>query len=55
VSIETIYDIIKDGHGQKPIASITKEIFELLRKNNIVDENSLQTYKARTYHNFNKK
>lgn len=51
-SINRIYDIIKDGNGQKPIANISKDVFTKLRKNNIIGENILQTYKDRTFHLF---
>lgn len=49
---ETTYSIIKDGHGQKPLAYISKDTFDRLRKNNEIDENCLLTYKARTFHLF---
>lgn len=54
-SIETAYDIVRDGHGSKPIAWITKETFDLLIKNKEIGENILQTYKARTFHLFRPK
>ena len=50
--VETSYDIIIDGNGQKPVAWITKETFNLLLKNKIIGPNTLLTYKARTFHDF---
>jgi hypothetical protein len=46
------YTIIKNGDGQNPIAFITADVFKRLREEGKIAENSLQTFKARTLHNF---
>lgn len=46
------YHIIIDGNGQEPVAEISKETFQKLRKNGFLGENILETYKARTLHAF---
>lgn len=48
----TYYTIIKDGDGQKPLAWISKDTYDLLRENNLVGPNRLQTFKARRFHYF---
>lgn len=49
---ETSYTIIKDGHGQNPLAHITKETFEQLKKDKLIGPNRYRGYKARAWHGF---
>ena len=49
---ERTYEIIKNGRGQSPIAEMHKSIFIELKKNKIIGENTLTSYKARTFHRF---
>lgn len=51
-TVKRSYDIVRDGNGQKPIASISKETFKKLRENKLIGRNRLQTFKARTFHYF---
>lgn len=44
--------IIVDHNGQMPKALIDKEIYDDLRQRDLIDENSLVTYKARRIHDF---
>lgn len=44
--------IIVDGNGQMPKALIDATIYEDLRQREVIDRNTLQTYKARKLHDF---
>lgn len=44
--------IITDGDGQNPHAFLTPQVYELLRVQDIIEPNSLQTFKARKIHKF---
>ncbi|HEY2086318.1 MAG TPA: hypothetical protein VGH54_09865 [Mycobacterium sp.] len=44
--------IIVDGNGQQPKALINAEIYNDLREREVIDRNTLQTYKARKLHDF---
>lgn len=44
--------IIVDGNGQKPLAWITREVYQELRDQQVIRENTLQTFKARRLHDF---
>ena len=49
-----IYEIILNGHGQKPLGDISKELFEKLQKDNLLSkENSYGGFKYREIYEFN--
>lgn len=45
--------IIKNGDGQNPIASLSKNTYQELLNAGVIAPNNLQTYKARQNHQFN--
>jgi hypothetical protein len=46
------YTIIVNGNGQVPFGSMSKECFDLLRKDGYLEHNTLRTYKDRGYHKY---
>jgi hypothetical protein len=51
-SSKSVYTIIIDGNGQIDYGKLSKECFDLLRKDGYLEHNTLGTNKDRGYHKY---